>query len=73
VRRDNSGGPEMSMARGSEMSRVRGPDGLRSRNVDIHLGRPIKGDAWHLIQEIAISRLGGLSMEHNVSSRNAKL
>jgi hypothetical protein len=54
------------------MPMVRGPDGPRSQNVDIHLGRSIKGDTWHLIQEIAMTRLKGLSMEHNMSSQYAK-
>jgi hypothetical protein len=56
------------LVRGPEMPMVQGPDVMISQNVDIHLGRLIKGDAWHLIQEIVISRLGGLSMEHNMSS-----
>jgi hypothetical protein len=40
----------------------------KSRNVDIHIGHLIKGDAWHLIQEIMISRLRGLTMEHDAKS-----
>jgi hypothetical protein len=47
-------------------------DGLRFRNANIHLAHPIKGDTWHMIQEIMISRLIGLSMDHNVSSQNLK-
>jgi hypothetical protein len=43
-----------------------------SQNDDIHLGHPIKGDAWLLIHEIMILRFRGLSMEHNESSRNEK-
>jgi hypothetical protein len=49
------------------MLMARGPEGPRSRNVDIRLGHPIKGDAWHLIQEIMISQFRGLRMEHTKS------